>query len=48
MNKKDDASTSVFRFEAALKAVENEFVLQAVKSFLGGIKQVVKVCMIKT
>ena len=43
MNKKDDASNSVFRFEAALTAVETEFVSLSVQSFLGDMKAAVKV-----
>ena len=43
LNKKDDASNSVFRFEAALTAVETEFVSLSVQSFLGDMKAAVKV-----
>ena len=43
LNKKDDPSNSVYRFEAALKAVETEFVSIAIQSFLGGIKTAIKV-----
>lgn len=42
LNKKDDASNSVFRFEAALTAVETEFVSLSVQSFLGDMKASVK------
>jgi hypothetical protein len=42
LNKKDDPSNSVYRFEAALKAVESEFVSIAIQSFLGGIKAAIK------
>ena len=43
LNKKDDASNSVFRFEAALTAVETEFVSLSVQSFLGDMEAAVKI-----
>jgi hypothetical protein len=41
--KSDDSSTSVYQFECALRAVEAEFVAQAVKPILFGIKETIKV-----
>jgi len=40
--KSEDSSTSVYRFEAALRAVEAEFVAQAVRPILSGIKETTK------
>lgn len=41
--KSEDSSTSVYRFESALRAVEAEFVAQAVRPILSGIKETTKV-----
>ena len=41
--KSDDSSSSVYRFDAALRAVESEFVAQQVKPILSGLKETTKV-----
>ena len=41
--KSEDSSTSVYRFDAALRAVEAEFVAQAIRPILSGIKDITKV-----
>jgi len=42
--KSEDSSTSVYRFDAALRAVEAEFVAQAIRPILSGIKDITKIC----